>query len=666
MKTLLRLLSVSASFAFVLASAVALQAATPTAPAASDLTLENEAGTLRFALKLDQGALSYQVQHLAAGGATTPLLGDSPLGLVRTEADFTKDLAFVSASEPVVVKDDYKLVADKVSRVRANGRERTFTFRNPTGLLFEVTVRAYADGVAFRYALPGRGTQTLFIKDEATGFRLPADARVWAQPYSKVDIWAPGYEANYVNGVPAGTPAPAAEGWALPLLFNTGKLWALVTESGLGSDYFAIHLEQNAPGGLYRARLPEEPETYGVAPQAAAIQLPWTSPWRLVVVGERAGAISESTLVTTLAAPSVLKDTSWIKPGVASWSWWSDMSSPSDYTKLVAYVDMSARLGWSYTLIDLGWHQMKNGGDVKQLADYAATKGVGLLIWYNSAGQHNKVPDAGPYDVMADPLLRDAEFARIAAMGVKGIKVDFMQSDKQFVIALYHDILRDAARHKLVVNFHGCTIPRGWERTYPHLLTMEAVRGGEQYWDKTFAEDAQMYNTIFAFTRNAIGPMDYTPTVFTPPGATNPGIQPNLTTSAHELALLVVFQSGIQHVIDSAASLAKQPAYVLDYLTDLPTAWDETRYLDGAPGQLAVVARRAGKVWYLAGINGTKDTLALDVDLSFLGKGSYRASVITDGASQREFTHAEKTLRAGEKLPVALAGRGGFAVHLTP
>jgi hypothetical protein len=251
-------------------------------------------------------------------------------------------------------------------------------------------------------------------------------------------------------------------------------------------------------------------------------------------------------------------------------------------------------------------------------------------------------------------------------MGIKGIKVDFMQSDKQFVIELYHDILRDAAKHKLLVNFHGCTIPRGWERTYPNLLTMEAVRGGEQYWDKTFAEDAQMYNTIYAFTRNAIGPMDYTPTVFTTPTATNPGIQPNLTTSAHELALLVVFQSGIQHVIDSAASLAKQPAYVLDYLTALPTAWEETRYLDGAPGQLAVVARRAGKVWYLSGINGTKDTLALDVALSFLGKGSYRASVITDGPAQREFAHAEKTLRAADQLPVALAPRGGFAVRLTP
>jgi hypothetical protein len=662
MKTLLRLFFVSLTLAF----AAALPASA-SAPAVSELSLENEAGTLRFALKLDQGALSYQVHHLAAGGATTPVLGDSPLGLVRTEADFTKDLAYVSASAPVVVKDNYTLVADKVGRVRTSGLERTFTFRNPTGLLLEVTARAYSDGVAFRYGLPGRtSTQTLFIEDEVTGFRLPADARVWAQPYSKVDVWAPGYEANYVNGVPAGTAAPAAEGWALPLLFNTGKLWALVSESGLGSDYFAIHLAQNAPGGLYRARLPEAPETYGVAPQAAAIRLPWTSPWRAVIVGERAGAISESTLVTTLAAPSVLKDTSWIKPGVASWSWWSDMSSPSDYTKLVSYVDMSARLGWPYTLIDLGWHQMKNGGDVKQLADYAATKGVGLLIWYNSAGKHNQVPDAGPYDVMADPILRDAEFTRIAAMGIKGIKVDFMQSDKQFVIALYHDILRDAAKHKLLVNFHGCTIPRGWERTYPHLLTMEAVRGGEQYWDKTFAEDAQMYNTIYAFTRNAIGPMDYTPTVFTPPGATNPGIQPNLTTSAHELALLVVFQSGIQHVIDSAASLAKQPAYVLDYLTGLPTAWDETRYLDGAPGQLAVVARRTGKVWYLSGINGTKDTLALDVDLSFLGKGAYRASVITDGPAQREFSHAEKSLRAADKLPVALAPRGGFAVRLTP
>ena len=202
-------------------------------------------------------------------------------------------------------------------------------------------------------------------------------------------------------------------------------------------------------------------ETYGVAPQAAAISLPWVGAWRTIIVGETPAAIVESDLVNNLAAPNTLADTTWIKSGRAAWSWWSDMASPSDFKKQQTYIDLAHDLHWEYSLVDLGWHQMKNGGDVAQLAAYAKQQGVGLILWYNSGGKHNQVPDAGPQDKMDDPLVRDVEMARIAALGIKGIKVDFMQSDKQYVIALYHDIMRDAARHKLLIDFHGATLPRG-------------------------------------------------------------------------------------------------------------------------------------------------------------------------------------------------------------
>lgn len=646
--------------AVLLCGFAVVAAAQPAAPA-----LTNAEGTLRFALQLRDGAAAYTVERLA-GATATPVLELSPLGLTRTDADFATGLTFVSASEVCAVEDEYTLVAGKRRHVRSRGVERTFTLRNATGMTLAITVRAYHDGVAFRYGMPGAGSQLLRLSGEATGFNLPDDARVWAQPYSKVGVWAPAYEADYVDGVPAGTAAPAEQGWALPLLFHSGATWALITESALEPTYFASHLQPQVPGGLYRVRLPEAEETYGVAPQEAAFTQPWVSPWRVVVVGSTPGAISDSTLITDLARPSELADTSWIKPGVASWSWWSDMSSPADYAKLVPFVDAAAKLRWPYSLIDLGWHQMQGGGDIRRLAEYAAKKNVGLLVWYNSAGRHNQVPDAGPRDVMNDPLLRDAEFARIAALGIKGIKVDFMQSDKQFVIALYHDILRDAARHRLVVNFHGATIPRGWNRTYPHLLTMEAVRGGEQYWDKTFAEQAHTLHTIYAFTRNAVGPMDYTPTVFTDPGVSNPGLQPHLTTNAHELALLVVFQSGIQHVIDSAASLVRQPAFVQDYLTALPTAWDDTRCLAGAPGELAVFARRSGSNWYVAGINGRVSPQTIRVPLAFLGAGTFALSLITDGAKPDAFAHVARGASAGETLEIVLSGRGGFAARLVP
>jgi len=627
------------------------------APAAdpADLTLTNTGRTLRFTLRVDNGVATYHVDHLDDSKAT-PVLESSPLGLTRTDAGFAQGLVLVSATPPKTVKDHYTLIAGKRREIRSRAVERTFTLRNATGMTLTLTARAYRDGIAFRYGLPGHGSQLLHISNEATGFNLPDNARVWAQPYSKVDTWAPAYEAKYVDGVPAGTAAPATEGWALPLLFSANNLWALVTESALEPSYFAIHLQQHAPDGLYRARLPEEAETYGVAPQPAAITLPWQSPWRLVIVGREPGTIVESTLVTDLARPSELKNTSWIKPGMASWSWWSDMGSPYDYAKLVPFVDAAARYGWRYSLIDLGWHTM-SGGNIRQLVDYAATKDVGILVWYNSAGKHNQVPDAGPKDVLNDPLLREAEFARIAAMGIKGIKVDFMQSDKQFVIGQYHDILRDAARHKLVVNFHGATLPRGWERTYPNLLTMEAMYGGEQYWDGDFAENAQRFSSIYVFTRNAIGPMDYTPTVLTDPGPTNPKLQPHLTTDAHELALLVIFQSGIQHVIDPATSLLQLPDFVQDYLTDLPTAWDETRFVAGAPGELAVLARRSGRTWYLSGINGPKTPRSIKVPLPFLGRGRFDLLLISDGATPDDLAHAARVTGETDALEIAIAGR---------
>lgn len=654
------------SFRSPIFALTALGAISPIAVAqtASDsaATLTNAQGTLRFSLQMKAGAPRYSVNYLN-GALVTPVIEDSPLGLTRTDADFTTGIALVSATAPKVVKDDYKLVIGKVSRVQTQGLERTFTLKNALNMPITLTVRAYRDGIAFRYGLPGKSSNMFQISGEATGFNVPDESKIWSQPYSKVDKWAPGYESEYVNGVPAGTAASGPEGWSLPLLFKSEKLWGLVTETGLDSTYFGSHLQPDAPAGLYRVRLPEVPETYGVAPQNAAVMLPWLSPWRLVIVGQKAGDVTDSTLVTDLAAPSEIKDTSWIKPGMASWSWWSDGGSPYSYAKLTPYVDVAAKMGWPYSLIDLGWDKM-GGGNIQQLIDYAAKKNVSLILWYNSAGKHNELRDGTNLDLMVDPMVRDAEFARIAKMGVKGVKIDFMQSDKQYIIALYHDILRDAARHHLMVDFHGSTIPRGWERTHPNLVSMEGVRGAEQYWDKNFAENAQMFHTIYPFTRNAIGPMDYTPTVFTDPGASNPQVQPHLTTHGHELALSVVFFSGIQHIIDPAASLMAQPAYVQQYLTRMPTTWDESRVLMGAPGELAVIARRAGKVWYLAGINGEKTPKTIRVPLAFLGKTPATMSLITDGATGKEFAHTTRTANASDVVTINLLGRGGFAALL--
>ncbi|MDB4883670.1 MAG: glycoside hydrolase family 97 protein [Gemmatimonadetes bacterium] len=655
-RRLIRPLSIA--IAIVLLANAANAQRTDSTAQSSDLTLVNRERTLRYTLLVDGDTLAYRVDRLTPEGAS-PVLEPSPLGIARSSEDFTRGLTLVSASRVTDVVDAYRMTTGKQRDVRHRARQRVFTFRSASGAPLTITARAYEDGVAFRYGFPRGVAEQDSLIGEATGFHLPVGGRAWMQPYQKVSTWAPAYESDYRNGIPTGTPAPEDAGWAMPMLFQTSDSWVLVTEAGLDRTSYAVHLEQRADDGLYRVRLPEEAETYGVAPRAAAISFPWVSPWRVIMVGPTLGMIVESTLVTDLAPPAAFTDVSWIKPGRVSWSWWSDMASPRDYQKVFPFVDLSRRMHWEYSLLDVGWQEMSGGGDANDLVEYAKTSGVDLIVWYNSGGAHNQVPDAGPRDLMVDPEVRRAELQRIRALGVKGIKVDFMQSDKQYLIALYEDILRDAAANHLFVDFHGSTIPRGWQRTYPNLLSMEAVRGSEQYGDSLFQRNAPVLNTIYPFTRNVIGSMDYTPMIF----GDAPGRLPNLTTNAHELALSVVFESGLQHFVSTPAMVDSQPEYVRDFLQVVPTTWDETRFIDGYPGRLAVLARRRGTDWYVAGISADTATAVVEVPLRFLGTGTYDVGLISDGDVQRSFANATTTLTVRDTMSVELAPRGGFTAR---
>jgi alpha-glucosidase len=622
------------------------------------LSVTNRERTLRFSLLFDGESVAYRVDRLTPEGAENVVIEPSPLGIVRAGGDFRRGLELVSASATTDLSGMYRMVTGKQLEIRTRARQRVFTFRNGTGGLMTITVRAMRDGVAFRYGFPGAAVPDSLI-DESTGFHLPP-GRAWMQPYQRTATWAPAYESEYRNGIPIGTPAPEDAGWALPMLFRTSDSWVLVTEAGLDRTSYGVHVQPRAVDGAYRVRLPEEEETYGVAPRAASITLPWTSPWRVLIVGSTLGTIVESTLVTDLSPPQAFGDVSWITPGRVSWSWWSDMTSPRDYQKESPFVDLASRLHWEYSLLDAGWQQMANGGDATGLANYARARGVGLIAWYNSGGAHNRAED-GPRDLMAEPETRRAEMKRIAALGFKGIKVDFMQSDKQYVIGLYQDILRDAYANRLFVDFHGATIPRGWQRTFPNLLTMEAVQGAEQYGDSVFQRDAATYNTIYPFTRNVIGSMDYTPMVF----GDAPDRLPHLTTNPHELALSVVFESGLQHFASSPAMIDAQPEYVRRFLAVVPTVWDETRFVDGFPGQLAVLARRRGTDWYVGAITSDTMVSVAEVPLRFLGAGTYDVALISDGEDVDKFAYATETLSRRDTMTVELAPRGGFVARFT-
>ncbi len=625
-------------------------------------SVASDLGPLRFTWTLDGGHLSYSVVDVQAVGQAADVIEASPLGLTRADADFTNGLEFVSTGVPHQIDETYTMLTGKRRVIHHRASVQAFNFRNAAGQPLVLTVQVMADSVAFRYGFPsGAANGPILVTAESTGFKLPAAGRAWMMPYDKLAVWAPAYEAAWQNKIPIGTTAATdTAGWAFPALFHARDHWVLVTEAGMDGTCYAAHLQPEAPGGLYRIRLPEEGETFGVAPQAATITTPWQSPWRLIVIGPTPGTIMETTAVTSLSAPCEYADTSWIKPGRASWSWWSDKGSPSDYNRIIPFIDLSADYGWEYSLVDAGWENMTRGS-VAALADYAKKENVGLILWYNSGGKQSHVI-CGLRDRMDQPQVRRDEMAWLARIGVKGIKVDFMQSDKQYLMQLYIDILRDAAAQHLFVDFHGATTPRGWARTFPNLVTQEGIRGAEQYWDPVFAANAHTYHTIYTFTRNVVGSMDYTPVIF----GDGPELERHQTTNGHELALSVAFESGVQHFVDSVSAYRSQPDYVQDFLKTVPVAWDDTRYLAGEPGELSLLARRHGDSWYVACLNGEAVAKKISVPLGFLGAGTFAAEFITDGETQHKFGEKKLTVNSTDQPVIDVAAKGGFAARLVP
>jgi hypothetical protein len=382
-------------------------------------------------------------------------------------------------------------------------------------------------------------------------------------------------------------------------------------------------------------------------------------PWRTIIIGSTPATIVESQMISSLSDPAIPGDFEWVKPGRSSWSWLSDNESPKNFDALKSFVDLSFDMGWEYSLVDANWDMMK-GGDIEQLVKYANSKGIGILMWYNSGGPHNVVTER-PRDIMNDSQKRKEEFKKLKQWGVKGVKIDFWHSDKQNLIALYHDVLKDAAENHIMVNFHGCTIPRGWSRTYPNLVSMESVRGEESYlFDSTYTEAAPIQNSILPFTRNAIGSMDYTPM-----GLTN-FKYPHITSYAHELALTVVFNSGILHFADNVKTYQSLPDYVKQYLKTVPVVFDESHFISGEPGKSFIIASRKGKDWFVAGINSEKNNKAISVELPFISKGLYTMSLITDGTDSKSFSYASKEFKSGDQIKLTLAGLGGFTAQLVP
>lgn len=613
---------------------------------ANQLTVMSPDKKIQVTILDNQGVLTYEVKHEGV-----LLVNRSPLGLERNDQKFSSGLKYKS-SKTSVVDEHYTLLVGKKLENHTTGNELLVEFRNKQNKQLEITFRVYNDGIAFRYNFPEKDNVAHTITNELSGFAIPKEAKAFIQPYDLNVRNKPCYETYYENGIAADTPSPKPVGWAFPALFQVGQKWLMITEAGLDETYCATHLE-NKNGSLYTIRFPEKEEVTSTAAPEPISSLPWKTPWRLIIMGNSLSTIIESSLVTSLNPPSLINDTSWIIPGRASWSWWSNGATTKSFDMQREYIDFNASMGWEYVLIDAAWQQME-GGTMEELVKYATSKGVGIFLWYHSGMGREK--DTLSYaNMFAFPEERRKELQKIKDWGVKGIKVDFFDSDKQPVIKRYFDIMKDAADFQIMVNFHGSTLPRGWERTYPHLVSMESVKGAEGYGRQDFCDRAPVHNTILPFTRNAVGPMDYTPVTFT-----NKREAIRQTTFAHELALSIVFESGVFHFADRLNSYRLLPDEPKKFLKEVPVTWDETRYLTGYPGKYVVLARQSGGNWYIGGINGLREAVEISFDLPE-EIGQSVLTIITDGEDKGDFKTYE--LKANGNVKLTLKPMSGFVAR---
>ena len=547
------------------------------------------------------------------------------------------ETAALRKSKAKRISADYQMIAGKKSHCTNEANE----YR--CGAL---VVRIYNDGIALRYEY--RGLKDAKQPEELTAYRIPEGTRRWMQQ------WAESYEGFFPFSTTAKEkPVPSFSGtFTSPDGFNNRWGYPALLEPADG--VFALITEANIERQQSASCLYNDGERFRVVPDKNEKQLngEWHTPWRVVIVGSLADVV-ESTLVTDVAEPCLLEDTSWIHPGVVSWVYWAYNHGSNDYNIIKKYVDMAATLHLPYVLIDAEWDEMTDGKTIEDAVAYARQQGIRPLIWYNSSvGWIDGAP--GPKFRLNKPEDREREFAWCEKIGVAGVKIDFFSGDNQMNMDYCIDLLESAARHHLLVNFHGATIPRGWQRTYPNLLSTEGVYGAEWYNNvPTFTNRAASHNATLPFTRNVIGPMDYTPCAF------SNSQHPHITSHAHELALTVLFESGLQHLADRPESFLAQPQAVQDFLGRLPAAWDETRYVSGYPGQSSVLARRSGSRWFVAGINGTDEPQTLKSDLSFIG-ANRKATLFADSGN----ADAPWQISTISTLPASVTcqPRGGFVI----
>jgi hypothetical protein len=603
------------------------------------------------------------------------MLDESPLGLTTNIGDFTKGMKFVKANTAKVDKE-YTMNRSKFSKINYKANELIVSMVNGRRHPMEICFRVSNNDVAFQYRIAKRGeTGSIRIMSEATGFDFPTHTTTFLTPQSDPMIgWKrtkPSYEEEYKFDAPMTEKSQYGHGYTFPGLFHIGNDgWVLVSETGVGSNYCGTRLSDMKGDGLYTIELPMEGENNGNGTIEPALALPGATPWRTITVGNTLKPIVETTAPWDNVEP-LYETANNYKFGRGTWSWivWQDGSI--NFNDQKKYVDLAAEMGYEYVLVDNWWDtniRRTGKNNIEDLIKYAQSKGVDVFLWYSSSGYWNDI-EQGPINHMDNPIIRKKEMRWMKSLGVKGIKVDFFGGDKQETMRLYEQILSDADDNGLMVIFHGCTLPRGWEKMYPNYVGSEAVLASENMvFQQHFCDEEARNTALHPFCRNTVAVMEFGGCFMNRRLAKgNKSGTTRRTTDCHELATTILFQNPIQNFAITPENLLPEseggaPKVSMDFLREVPTVWDETRFIDGYPGKYVVLARRHGQTWYIAATNATKEPMKLTLDLSSMLQKGDIATLYNDNAKTREPEKSELKIRKANKVTLTIQPDGGAVI----
>lgn len=580
-------------------------------------------GNLAVLVALDKGVPTYSVSYNAK-----TFLEKSPLGLKTNVGDFTSGLLMETDVTQNKIDETYELPDIKQSKVHYVANEAVFSFTKDGEKAIDVIFRVSNNNVGFKYKVhPQKEALSCVVQEEASGFLFPQGTTTFLCPQSETMVGfartMPSYETSYTLDAPMGKNG-IGNGYTFPSLFKVNDSgWVLISETGVDSNYCGSRLIGNE-NGLYTIGYPMEGENNGNGTTAPGIALPGETPWRTITIGETLAPIVETTIPFDLVKPKYEASQTY-EYTKGTWSWIIKMDNNTTFPVQKQYIDFSNEMGYETVLIDARWDTQIGKDKIAELAEYGKSRDVGLYLWYNSNGYWNDAPQ-GPRGIMDNTIIRRKEMAWMKSIGVKGIKVDFFGGDKQVTMKLYEDILADANDFGIMVIFHGCTLPRGWERMYPNFASSEAVLASENLHFNQGSCNSEATNAAtHTFIRNVVGTMDFGGSAlnkfYNSDNTPNKGTQ-RMTSDVFALATAVLFQSGVQHFALAPNNLTDAPDWAINFMKEVPTTWDEVRYLDGYPGKYVVLARRKGTKWYIAGVNGQKETMKVKIKLSMIAAGT--------------------------------------------